>query len=67
MEKLNEFLKLSGREVLQNAGKISHQKALDKAHKEYNLYKQKIKEEIEIAYEKFNAKTKALRKGKVNA
>lgn len=66
LEKLNEFLKLSGREVLQNAGKISHQKALDKAHKEYNLYKQKTKEKIEIAYEEFNAKTKALRKGKVN-
>ena len=32
----------------------------------YNLYKQKTKEEIEIAYEEFNAKTKALRKGKVN-
>lgn len=66
LEKLNEFLKLSGREVLQNAGKISHQKALEKAHKEYNLYKQKTKEEIEIAYEEFNAKTKALRKGKAN-
>lgn len=66
LEKLNEFLKLSGREVLQNAGKISHQKALEKAHKEYNLYKQKTKEEIEIAYEEFNAQTKALRKGKAN-
>lgn len=66
LEKLNEFLKFSGREVLQGAGKISHQKALEKAHKEYNLYKQKTKEEIEIAYEEFNAQTKALRKGKVN-
>ncbi|WP_300718578.1 virulence RhuM family protein [Helicobacter sp. UBA3407] len=66
LEKLNEFLKFSGRKVLQGAGKISHQKALDKAHKEYNLYKQKTKEEIEIAYEEFNAQTKALRKGKAN-
>ncbi|WP_300856746.1 virulence RhuM family protein [uncultured Helicobacter sp.] len=66
LEKLNEFLKFSGREVLQGAGKISHQKALEKAHKEYNLYKQKTKEEIEIAYEEFNAQTKALHKGKVN-
>lgn len=66
LEKLNEFLKFSGREVLQGAGKISHQKAPEKAHKEYNLYKQKTKEEIEIAYEEFNAKTKALRKGKAN-
>ncbi|STP12967.1 DNA binding protein [Helicobacter mustelae] len=64
LDKLNEFLKLSGREVLQGAGKISHQKALEKAHKEYNLYKQKTKEDIEIAYEEFNAKTKALQKGK---
>ncbi|MDY5556212.1 hypothetical protein [Helicobacter sp.] len=32
----------------------------------YNLYKQKTKEKIEIAYEEFNAKTKVLRKGKAN-
>ncbi|TLD86570.1 virulence RhuM family protein [Helicobacter sp. MIT 05-5294] len=63
LDKLNSFLEFSGREVLQNAGNISHEKAMQKAHKEYNLYKQKTKEEVEIAYENFCTKTKAL-KGK---
>lgn len=53
LEKLNEFLRLSGREILENSGTISHKKAMEKAHKEYNLYKQKTKEDIEIAYEDF--------------
>ncbi|RDU59302.1 virulence RhuM family protein [Helicobacter marmotae] len=61
LDKLNSFLEFSGRAVLQNAGNISHEKAMQKAHKEYNLYKQKTKEEVEIAYEDFRAKTKALR------
>lgn len=63
LDKLNSFLEFSGRAVLQNAGNISHEKAMQKAHKEYNLYKQKTKEEVEIAYEDFCTKTKAL-KGK---
>ena len=63
LDKLNSFLEFSGREVLQNAGSISHQKALEKAHQEYNLYKQKTKEEIEIAYEEFSNQAKTL-KGK---
>lgn len=63
LDKLNSFLEFSGREVLQNAGSISHQKALEKAHQEYNLYKQKTKEDIEIAYEEFSNQAKTL-KGK---
>lgn len=53
IDKLNEFLRFSGRAVLDNAGSVSHKKAIEKAHKEYILYKQKTKEEIEIAFEKF--------------
>ena len=60
LDKLNSFLEFSGREVLQNAGSISHEKAMQKAHQEYNLYKQKTKEDIEIAYEDFCATTKTL-------
>ncbi|RDU61383.1 virulence RhuM family protein [Helicobacter sp. MIT 14-3879] len=63
LDKLNSFLEFSGREILQNAGSISYEKAMQKAHKEYNFYKQKTKEEVEIAYENFRTKTKAL-KGK---
>ena len=38
--KLDDFLKLSGRDVLRHAGQISHDKALEKAHAEYERYQQ---------------------------
>ncbi len=36
--KLEDFLRLSGREILIHAGKISHEEALAKAHAEYERY-----------------------------
>jgi hypothetical protein len=36
--RLDDFLKLSGRDILTHAGKISHEMALDKAHQEYEKY-----------------------------
>ena len=36
--KLNEFLKLSERNILSHLGKVSHEKALNKAKKEYREY-----------------------------
>jgi hypothetical protein len=38
-EKLDDFLKLMGRDVLDNAGLISHEAALAKAHLEFEKYK----------------------------
>lgn len=38
--KLDDFLRLSGRELLDYAGKISHQQALQKAEREYEKYRQ---------------------------
>ena len=38
--KLDDFLKLTGRDILTHAGKISHDKALEKAHAEYEQYRQ---------------------------
>ncbi|MCE5264754.1 MAG: virulence RhuM family protein [Deltaproteobacteria bacterium] len=37
-EKLDDFLKLSGRDILIDAGKISHDEALAKAHAEYERF-----------------------------
>ena len=37
--KLDDFLKLSGRDILRHAGEISHDKALEKAHAEYERYR----------------------------
>jgi len=39
--KLDDFLRLSGREILTNAGKISHDAAKSKAEAEYALFRQK--------------------------
>ena len=46
IQKLDDILKLNARELLTHAGKISHEKALEKSNEEYQKYKatQKIME-----------------------
>lgn len=44
--RLDDFLKMTGKEILQNAGKISHKIAMQKAHNEYETYKEKTKDEL---------------------
>jgi hypothetical protein len=44
--RLDDFLTMTGNNILENAGKVSHQKALDKAHTEYEKYKEQIKNEL---------------------
>lgn len=41
--KLDDFLKLSGRELLTHAGKISHEQALEKANKAYEKYREELR------------------------
>ena len=41
-ERLDMFLTMTGRELLTNAGSISHKKALGKAHEEYEKFRQKL-------------------------
>lgn len=36
---LDSFLKMTRKDILQGKGKISHEKALEKAHKEYDKYR----------------------------
>ena len=38
IDRLDDFLKLTGKEILNHAGSISHEKALDKANKGYQKY-----------------------------
>ena len=45
-KQLDVFLKMTNKEILQHSGKISHQKAIEKAHSEYETYKEKIKNRI---------------------
>lgn len=38
ISKLDDFLRISERDILTHAGKISHEQAIDKAHKEYEKF-----------------------------
>lgn len=39
IQKLDDFLKISEKELLTKAGKVSHQKAIEKAKLEYDKYR----------------------------
>jgi hypothetical protein len=69
IEKLDEFVKVTGRDILQNAGKISHEKALKKAAAEYDKYKERTKNELSEVekhfIEQIEATSKKLDKKKI--
>lgn len=44
--RLDDFLKMTGKNILENAGKISHKIAIQKAHNEYDKYKDSTKNEL---------------------
>ena len=44
--KLDDFLHMSDSEILQNAGTISHEMALEKAQSEYKKYKKQNQDEL---------------------
>ncbi len=46
VNRLDDFLKMTGNDVLDNAGKISHKNAIEKAHTEYEKYKEKTKNQL---------------------
>ncbi len=43
LEQLDSFLQMTGKDILNNAGKISHKQALKKAHTEYDKFKEQNK------------------------
>jgi len=47
--KLDDFLKVSGRDIITHAGKVSHEKALEKAYAEYEKYqKERLNEQSPV-------------------
>ena len=46
ISKLDDFLKLSGRDILVHAGRISHEIAMIKANEEYIKYSERMKNEL---------------------
>ncbi len=57
---------MTNKNILQHSGTISHQKAIEKAHGEYEIYKEKIKNRITQVEKDFikqlDNKTKGLKK-----
>ena len=43
IKQLDNFLTMTGKEILNHAGQITNQQALEKAHTEYEKYKKSIK------------------------
>ena len=66
IKQLDNFLKLTNKNILQHSGAISHQNAIEKAHDEYRIYKEKIKNRITQVEKDFikqiEDKTKRLKK-----
>jgi hypothetical protein len=46
VERLDDFVKMTGNNILQNAGTVSHEQALKKATAEYEKYKESTKNEL---------------------
>ena len=46
IKQLDTFLKMTNKNILQYSGNISHKQAIEKAHIEYELYKEKINNRI---------------------
>lgn len=53
IERLDDFLRMTGNDILQHAGTISHQQALKKANAEYVKYKEQTKNELTEAEKHF--------------
>jgi len=45
ISKLDEFLKVSERDILTHSGKVSHEEAIEKARAEYEKFRQQMLEE----------------------
>ena len=61
IKKLDDFLRISDKEILKNAGKVSHKKAIEKAKSEYEKYR---KAEDKKYISDFDREMKKLLEGK---
>ena len=46
IERLDDFLKMTGNGILQHAGTVSHEQALKKVNEEYEKFKEQTKKRI---------------------
>lgn len=69
-ERLDGFLKMTGKNILENAGSISHDMAIQKAHNEYQKYKESQKNALTKVEKDFlnyiDTTAKVLKRGQKN-
>ena len=53
IDRLDDFLKMTGKDILKHAGKISHDSAMKKAKEEYLAFKERTKNELTKVEEDF--------------
>jgi hypothetical protein len=53
INRLDDFIKMTGNDILQNAGTISHQQAIIKANLEFEKYQEKFKDELNTVEQHF--------------
>ena len=53
IERLDDFVKMTGNSILQNAGTVSHHDAIKRANAEFEKYKEKTKDELSEAEKHF--------------
>jgi hypothetical protein len=53
IDKLDDFVRMTGNDILQNAGTISHKQALNKAKVEYEKYQEQTKSELSAVEKHF--------------
>lgn len=46
VERLDDFLKMTAKDILNHAGEISHSMAIEKAEKEYEIFRERTKNEL---------------------
>lgn len=64
IEKLDEFIKITGHEILTHSGTISHQQAIEKANQEYLKYKEQTKNDLSEVEKQFIASIETVAKSK---
>lgn len=68
ISRLDDFLRMTGNDILEHAGSISHEQALQKAALEYDKYREKTKNELSSVEKDLmqfiDTTSKALKKGK---
>ena len=68
ISRLDDFLRMTGNDILEHAGSISHEQALQKAALEYDKYREKTKNELSAVENDFikfmDTTSKAQKKGK---